>query len=64
MFLIPILLHTKCFTNFGKLNLVEFTLGGLVLGSSQFLLLPQMSQKMTLASKEAKSHLKKIVLLL
>ena len=38
-------------TDLDKLNLVKLDNGGLVLGSSQFLLLSQLPQKMTLTSK-------------
>jgi len=41
-----------------KLNLVKIRNGGKVLGSSQFSLLPQLPQKMTLASKVIKNLLK------
>jgi hypothetical protein len=40
-------LETLCFTNLGKLNF----LWGSILSSSQFLLLPQLPQKMELTSK-------------
>ena len=42
----------------GKLNLVKLNYGGLVLGLSQFLLMPQLFQKMTLASESVKSNSK------
>ncbi len=45
-----------------KLNLVELVYSGLVLGSSPFLLLPKVSQKMILASKVVKIDLKIIIL--
>jgi hypothetical protein len=44
---------TERFTEFDKLNLIEFDYGGLFLGSRQFLILPQLPQKLTLASKVA-----------
>ena len=43
-------LDTVRITDEDKLNLVKFGIGGLVLGSSQFLLLPQLPQKRTLSS--------------
>ena len=42
--------RTECVMDLEKLNLVKLGYGGLGLGSSQFLLLPQMPQKMMLAS--------------
>ena len=44
-----------------KLNLVTFGYGGLVLGSCQFLLLPQLPQKMILNSKVVKKDSKIII---
>ena len=46
-----------------SLNLVKLGYGGLVLGSSQFLLLPKLPQKMMIASKVVKSDSKIIILL-
>ncbi len=34
-----------CFTDFGMIHLVKICIGGLVLGSSQFLVLPQLHPK-------------------
>ena len=48
--------------NLDKLNLLKLANGGLVLGSSQFLLLPQLPLKMILASKVVKSDSKIIIL--
>ncbi len=50
---------TVCFTDLGKLNLLM--VGGSILSSSQFLLLPQLPQKMELASKVVKVDSKIIV---
>ena len=44
-----------------KLNLVKLAYGGKVLGSSQFLLLPQLPQKATLRSKLVKNDSKLII---
>ena len=44
-------LGLKNITNLDKFNLVKICNGGLVLGSSQFSLLPKLPQKMMLASK-------------
>ena len=44
-------------TDLGKLNLVTFGNGGLVLGSSQFLLLLQLPQKTKLYSRVVKSDI-------
>ena len=46
-----------------KLNLVKIRNGGLVLSSSQFPLLPQLPQKMTLDSKFVINDSKTIILL-
>jgi len=43
------MLKIGCVTNLDKFTLVELEISGLVLG--QFLLLPQLPQKMTIASK-------------
>ena len=45
---------TVCITDLFKLNLVKIRNGGLVLCSSQFPVLPQLPQKMTLAAKVVK----------
>ena len=45
-------ISTERFKSLDKLNLVKFAYGGLVLGSSQFLLLHQLPIKIMLASKE------------
>jgi hypothetical protein len=55
----PILLYfgcTVCFINLGKLKLVKFCNGGLVLGLSPFLLLPQLPQKSTPDKKMVKNN--------
>ena len=44
-----------------KLNLVKFVYGGVVLGSSKFSLLPQLSQNIMLASKVVKADSKIII---
>ena len=49
-------------TDMDKLNLVKLGNGGLVSGSSQFLLLPQLPQKMILPSKKGKGGSKIIIL--
>jgi len=46
-------------TDLDKLNLVKLGYGGSVLGSSQFLRLPQLPQKITLVSKVVKSDTNK-----
>ena len=51
-------LPTVCIKNLDKLNLVKIRNGGLVLGLSQFLLQPQLSQKMILDSKVVESDSK------
>ncbi len=51
------------FTDLDKLNLVKFINDGWVLGSSQFLILPKLAQKMTLGSKVVKRDPKIIILL-
>ena len=50
----------RVFHRFGQ---AKFAYGGPVLGSSQFLLLPQLPQKMMLASKVVKIDSKIIILL-
>jgi len=45
------LLSYRAFHRFGQAKIAH---GGLALGSSQFLLLPQLPQKMTIASKVVK----------
>ena len=52
--------YTMCITDFDKLNLVTLGHDGLVLSTSQFLLL--LSQKTKLASKVVKSYYKIIIL--
>jgi hypothetical protein len=54
-FLFVLQLKTACFTDLGKLNLL------MVLSYSQFLLLPQLPQKIELASKVVKVDSKIIV---
>ena len=49
-------------TDLYKLNLVKLGYGGLALGLSQYSILPQLPQKMTLASKVVKSDSKIIIL--
>ena len=44
----------KLYRAFHRFGLTKFAHGGLVLGLSQFLILPEMPQKMTLASKVVK----------
>ena len=44
-----------------KLNFVKLGFGGMVLGSSQFLLLPQLPQLMMLDSKVVESNSKIII---
>ena len=39
---VHLIYHTECVRDLDKLNLVKFGYGGLGLGSSQFLLLPQL----------------------
>ena len=46
---------TECVRELDKLNLVKLGYGGSLLGLSQFLLLSQVAQKMTLALKVVKS---------
>jgi len=46
-----------------ELNLVRLAYSGKVLGSSQFLLLPQQPEKVKIPSKVVKSNLKIIILL-
>ncbi len=53
---ILILVDTLCFTNLGKLNLII-----VVFSSSQFSILPQLPQKVELASKVVKVDSKIIV---
>ena len=48
---ITALVYAERFTDLDKLNLVKIYNGSKVLGSSQFLILPQLPQKTTLASK-------------
>ena len=48
-------------TDLDKLNLVKIRNGVLVLGSSQYLLLPQPPQKMTLNSKVSKRDSKIVI---
>ena len=50
-------------TDLDKLNLVILVYGGLILGSSRFFLLPQLPQKIQLATKVVKSDSKIIILL-
>ena len=50
-----------CITDLDKLNLVKICNGGLGLGSKQFPLLPQLPQKLTLASNFVKSESKTII---
>ena len=52
---------TECFRDLDKLNSVKFGYGGLDLGSSQYLLLSQLPQKMILPSKVVKSDSKIII---
>ena len=52
---------TECVTDLDKLDLVKFDYGGLVLGSSQFSLLAQLSQKIMLDSKVVTSDSKIII---
>ena len=54
---------TVCITDLNKLNLVKFAYGGLVSGSSKFLPLPQLPQKMMIASKVVKNDPKIMILL-
>ena len=49
---------TVCITHLNKLNLVKLCYGGLVLGSRQLLILPQLAQIMILASKVVKNDSK------
>ena len=49
------------FKDFDKLNLVKIHNGGKVLGSSQFLPLPQLHQKTMLASKVVKNNSKIVI---
>ena len=49
-------------TDLCKINLVKLGYGGLALGLSQYSILPQPPQKMTLASKVVKSDSKIIML--
>ena len=63
MLLIPISSYTVRFKDLDKLNLVKICNGGKVLGSSQFLILPQLPQKTMLASKEVKNNSKIVILL-
>ena len=55
--------HTECVMDLDKLNLVYLGYGGSVLGLSQFLILPQLPQKMTLTIKVVKSDSKIVSLL-
>jgi len=52
---------TECFTDLDKPNMVKISQGGMVLGLNQFLPLPQLPQKMILASKVVESNLKIII---
>ena len=58
---LKLLSFTDRFTDLDKPNLFELAYGGLVLGSSQFLLLPQLPHKMMLVSKVVKSNSKIII---
>jgi len=49
---------TELLKGLDKLNLVEFAHAGIVLGSSQFFLLPQLPQNMPITSKAIKIDLK------
>ena len=53
--------YTMCIMDLDMLNKVNLTNGGLDLGSSQFFLLPQLPQKMTLASKVVKNDSRIII---
>ena len=52
--LLPRHICTVSITDLDKLNFVKLDYGGLVLGYGQFLLLPQLPQKITLVSKSSK----------
>ena len=45
------LITTKCVRDLDKLNLIKLFCGGSVLGSSKFMLLPQLPKKLTLVSQ-------------
>jgi hypothetical protein len=55
------IIHSVSFTDWHKLNLVKPVHGSLVLGSSQFSLLFQLSYEMKLAAKVAKMNTKTII---
>jgi hypothetical protein len=57
------MLYRFSYSVFHQFRQAEFAHGGLILSSSQFLLLPQLPQKMELASKAVKVDSKIIVLL-
>jgi hypothetical protein len=64
-YFISIIEHNSSISNnygvFHHFRQAKFAYGGSILGSSQFMLLPQLPQKMELASKEVKVDSKIIV---
>ena len=54
-------ISTECFTDLDNLNLVKLCNGGLALGSSKYLPLPQVHQEMMLDLKVVKNDTKIII---